>query len=293
MLCGDFFPVPGLWNRGRVAAAGVVVGSTVVRRQLGRELRRLREDAGKTHADVDVARIASPTKMWRIESGKTTVKPGDIWALARLYDVPMDVAEALAALASGTHGEGWWEDHGAVVPDWLGLYAGLEAASRRVSTYHPEVVHGLLQTPLYAEAVIRADPDLSDAVVERRLAFRLERQRAVFGRSAGVLAVLGEGALALRVGSAAVMNSQISHLREIDANGKVHIRILPWTAGAHPSMKGAFTILEFDEPDDPALVYIETHLGSRYFERPHQVSEYRRIFGLLCDAAVPIKEYRP
>jgi transcriptional regulator with XRE-family HTH domain len=265
----------------------------VVRRQLGRELRRLREDAGKTHADVDTARIASPTKMWRIESGRTTVKPGDIWALARLYDVPTDVAEVLAALASGTHGEGWWEDNGVVVPNWLGLYAGLEAASRQVSTYHPEVVHGLLQTPAYAEAVIRADPELPDAVVERRLEFRLDRQRAVFGRSTGVVAILGEGALALRVGSDAVMDGQISHLRALDAGGKVHIRILRWTSGAHPSMKGAFTVLDFDDPDDPALVYIETHLGSRYFERPPEVTEYRRIFGLLCDAAVPMKEYRP
>lgn len=231
--------------------------------------------------------------MWRIESGKTTVRPGDIWALARLYDVPADVAEALAALASGTHGEGWWEDTGAVVPDWLGLYAGLEAASSQVSTYHPEVVHGLLQTPEYAEAVIRADPDLTGAVVQRRLEFRLNRQRAVFGRSARVVTVLGESALALRVGSDAVMDRQTAHLRAIDASGKVHIRILPWTAGAHPSMKGAFTILDFDEPDDPALVYIETHLGSRYLERPQEVTEYRRIFGLLCDAAVPMKEYRP
>jgi hypothetical protein len=274
-----------------MTATGAVVGSTVVRRQLGRKLRRLREDAGKTHADIEAARIASATKMWRIESGKTTVKPGDVWALARLYDVSSDVADALATLASGTYEEGWWEDNDAAVPDWLGLYAGLEAASSQVFTYHPELVHGLLQTPQYAEAVIRANPDLSDSVVRRRLDFRLERQRAVLGRSAGVVAVLGAGALALRVGSDEVMEAQISHLRTIGSS--VEVRILPWTAGAHPSMKGAFTVLDFDNPDDPALVYIETHLGSRYLEQPKQVSEYRRIFQLLHDRAVPIEEYRP
>jgi transcriptional regulator with XRE-family HTH domain len=276
-----------------MAATGVVVGSTVVRRQLGRKLRRLREDAGKTHADVEAARIASATKMWRIESGKTTVKPGDVWALARLYDVSTDVADALAALASGTHEEGWWEENDAAVPDWLGLYAGLEAVSSLVSTYHPELVHGLLQTPQYAEAVIRANPDLSESVVQQRLSFRLERQRAVLGRPSGVVAVLGAGALALRVGSDEVMDAQISHLRTIEAGGKVRIRILPWTAGAHPSMKGAFTILDFDNPDDPALVYIETHLGSRYLEQPQQVAEYRRILTRLNDRAVPITEYTP
>jgi hypothetical protein len=277
-----------------MTATGVVVGSTVIRRQLGRRRRDLREEAGKTHADVEAARIASATKMWRIESGRTTVKPGDVWALARLYDVSTDVADALAALASGTRGEGWWEEYAdAAVPDWLGLYAGLEAVSSQVATYHPELVHGLLQTPQYAEAVIRADPDLSEPVVRQRLAFRLERQRAVLDRSCGVVAVLGAGALALRVGSDAVMDAQIAHLRTIDASGKATIRVRPWTTGAHPSMKGAFTILDFDSPDDPALVYIETHLGSRYLEQPQQVSEYRRIFGMLYDGAVPISDYTP
>lgn len=276
-----------------MTATGVVAGPTVVRRQLGRTLRYLRVDAGKTHADVEAARIASPAKMWRIESGKTAVKPGDVWALARLYDLPSDVADVLASLASGTRDDGWWEDNDRAVPDWLGLYAGLEAVSSQVTTYHPELVHGLLQTPEYAEAVIRADPELSEATVRRRLAFRLDRQRAVLGRAAGVVAVLGAGALALRVGSDEVMDAQVAHLRATGANGKVDIRILPWTTGAHPSMKGAFTVLDFDDPDDPALAYVETHLGSRYLEQPQQLSEYRRIFGLLRDRSVPISEYAP
>ena len=230
--------------------------------------------------------------MWRIESGKAAVKPGDVWALARLYDLPGDVTDALAALAAGTHDEGWWEEYGAAVPDWLGLYAGLEAASAQVSTYHPELVHGLLQTRDYALAVIRANHDLPDSVVEQRPAFRLERQWTVLGRGR-VIAVLGAGALALRVGSDDIMDVQVAHLRAIDARGDVQIGILPWSAGAHPSMKGAFTIPDFDDPDDPALVYIETHLGSRYGEQPRQVAEYRRVFGLLRDRAVPLKEYTP
>ncbi len=41
-----------------------------MRRQLGERLRRLRESAGKTHADVFAAKIASPNKMWTIEKGR-------------------------------------------------------------------------------------------------------------------------------------------------------------------------------------------------------------------------------
>ncbi len=231
--------------------------------------------------------------MWRIETGKVPVKPGDVWALARLYNVPAEVADALAALAAGTRDDGWWEEYGAAVPDWLGLYAGLEAASSTVLTYHPELVPGLLQTPDYARAVISADERLSREVVEQRVAFRLERQRAVLERArpGRVRAILGAGALALVVGSSSVMEAQIAHLRTISAGDQVSVRILPWERGAHPSMKGAFTLLEFEEPEDPPLVHVDTHMGARYMEQPGQLAEYRRIFELLHSKGVPIEEY--
>lgn len=268
-------------------------GSTVVRRQLGRKLRRLREQAGKTHEDVAAAQIASPTKMWRLETGKVAVKPGDIWALARLYDVSNDVTEALVSLAAGTRDDGWWEDYREAVPDWLGLYAGLEAAASTVMTWHPELVHGLLQIPAYAEAVIRADERLSDEIVQQRLAFRMERQRSLLSRTPPprITAVLGAGALSLVVGSRKVMRDQVAHLRAKCARSGVTVRVLPWTAGAHPSMKGPFTVLDFDDPDDPALVYVEHHLGARYLERSQQVGEYRRIFDALLSRTVTIEEY--
>jgi transcriptional regulator with XRE-family HTH domain len=275
-------------------STGNGTGSTVVRRQLGRKLRRLREEAGKSHADVEAAQIASATKMWRIESGKIAVKPGDIWALARLYDVSNEMTDALVSLAAGTRDEGWWEEYGVAVPDWLGLYAGLESAASSVLTYHPELVHGLLQTPDYARAIIHADERLSESVVEERLRFRLERQRAVLsGNNVGrIRAVLGAGALSLVVGSPEVMKAQVSHLRTFSAGEQIDVRILPWVTGAHPSMKGAFTILAFDDPNDPALVYVDTQMGARYMEQPGQVEEYRRIFGVLHTRSIPIEEYK-
>ena len=268
-------------------------GSTVVRRQLGRKLRRLREEAGKSHADVEAAQIASATKMWRIESGKIAVKPGDIWALARLYDVSNQMTDALVSLAAGTRDEGWWEEFGAAVPDWLGLYAGLEGAAASILTYHPELVHGLLQTPDYARAIIRTGEGVSEEMIDQRLAFRMERQRSVLARNnpGRIQAILGAGTLSLVVGSPAIMEAQITHLRTFSARDQIDVRILPWTAGAHPSMKGAFTILGFDDPDDPSLVYVESHLGARYLEQPTQVEEYRRIFGVLRSKSIPLEEY--
>jgi transcriptional regulator with XRE-family HTH domain len=274
-------------------AVGTTAGSTVVRRQLGRKLRRLREEAGKTHEDVAAAHIASPTTMWRIETGKVPVKPGIIWALAHLYDVDPESTDALVALAAGTREEGWWEDYVGAMPDWVGLYAGLEAASTALFDYQPELIHGLLQTEDYARAVTRSNADLSDDVVEQRVAFRMERQRAVFNRSSPgrVISVTTAGVLGLVVGSPDVMEAQIAHLVALSRGGDVAVRVLTARNGLHSAMRGPFTIMDFDDPDDPSLVYVETLVGSRYLEKPEQVAEFRRAFQLIEAQAVPLEEY--
>jgi transcriptional regulator with XRE-family HTH domain len=267
--------------------------SALVRRQLGIRLRRLRVQAGKTLEDVEVAGIAGPTKMWRIEKGKVPVKVGDIWALCSLYAASTEVTEALVALAQGTRGGSYWEEYGnLVVPDWLGLYAGLEGTARSIQTYHPELVPGLLQTPEYARAVISADERLDLSVVDKRVAFRLERQRAALEHEPRprLAVILGAGALALRVGSEQIMQDQKAHLLSIAGRGSMSIRVMPWEAGAYP-MRGAFTLLDFDDPDDPAVVYVEIPLGARYLEQEAQVEECRYVLSVLHAKSVPIKDY--
>ena len=59
------------------------------------------------------------------------------------------------------------------------------------------------------------------------------------------------------------------------------VQVLPFAVGAHAAMAGSFRILDFDDPDDPDMVYIESRLGALYLEEPPEVAEYRRIFDLL------------
>jgi transcriptional regulator with XRE-family HTH domain len=270
-------------------------GSPMVRRQLGRKLRRLREEAGKTHADVEVAQIASISKMYRMESGKTTVKPGDIWALARLYQLPDEVAGVLVSLARGTRDEGWLEQYASAVPQWLSLYAGLEAAAAHIDAYHPELIAGLLQTADYARAIIATNADFTRKVVDQRVAFRMERQKAVFERPAParVRAVLGSAAMCMVVGSVEVMRAQVEHLRKLSACGLVEVRVRPWRAGPHQNMNGSFTLMNFADTDDPDLAHVETYAGSKYIERPEQVEQFRKLHTMLTHTSVPIQEYTP
>jgi len=268
-------------------------GTTIVRRQLGRRLLTLRRQSGKTREDVQAAEICSVTTLWRIETGKIPVKAGTIYALATIYGLDPPTVTALATLAQGTRSTNWWEEFSAdVVPDWLGLYAGLESVASIVANWTPNLVHGLVQTPSYARAIIGVDKRLSADTIDKRVAFRLQRQQAVLSRAdVQIKMIMGAAALFLPVGSVEVMREQAEHLRHLSASGRALVRIIPWAAGAHASMKGAFTILDFADPDDPTTVYVENHVGARYLEEARHVAEYRRVFGELLEMSVPIEEY--
>jgi transcriptional regulator with XRE-family HTH domain len=271
-------------------------GSTVVRRQLGRQLRRLREAAKVAEHDVVEAGLASRAKLWRIESGKTPIKIGDVRALCWLYKVDQATTDALANLAQGTSARGWWEDYGDVLPDWFSLYVGLEAAASEIRTYDPELVHGLLQTPNYHRALfVDSGVEVDEGAVQQQIKLRQGRQQAVTVRTPPlrVTAVLGAGVLARQVGSRAVMKEQIARLRELNQLDHVDIRVLPWSAGAHAAIRmGGFMILDFDNPDDPPVVYLESHTGARYLEKPEELAEYRKIYDLVYQKTIPLGEHK-
>jgi hypothetical protein len=89
-----------------------------------------------------------------------------------------------------------------------------------------------------------------------------------------------------------VLEAQIEHLRRVARRDNVEIKVLPWSVGAHAAMAGAFRILDFDDPDDPDVVYLESHVGALYMEEPAEVNEYRRIFELIRASAIPVEDYR-
>lgn len=130
----------------------------LARRQLGRRLQRFRLEAGFGMDDITEAKIAARTKMWRIESGRISVRQGDVLALARLYGLDSATTDDLLALALATKAAGFQQDHGSPVAEWAGMYADLEAAASVVRNYSCEWVPGLLQTADYARAITGANP---------------------------------------------------------------------------------------------------------------------------------------
>jgi transcriptional regulator with XRE-family HTH domain len=271
-----------------------VTGQRVVRRTLGRRLTRLRLATGKSRREVAEARLGmSEPTLHRIETGKVPVTVANVRALCWLYGADASITDALAELSLGTSQEEWW-DASPVVPDWFKLYVGLEASASRISSYDGEVVPGELQTEQYARAVFAAEQPPDSEAADRHVKLRMQRQQTLFARRPApqLAAVLGAGALTRPVGGQAVLDDQIEYLRRLARRDFVQIRILPWSVGAHAAMAGAFRILDFDDPEDPDVVYLESHVGALYLEETAEVEEYRRIFDLISKDAIPVEEYR-
>ena len=120
--------------------------------------------------------------------------------------------------------------------------------------------------------------------------FRRDRQRRVLADPPDLTIVLGAGALSLVVGSPAVMDTQIDHLRRLDGDGVATVRVLPWTAGAYPT-KGSFTLLDFPDDGYPTVVYVESSLAARYVEKAAQVAEYQQAFEDLMGRTISLEEW--
>jgi transcriptional regulator with XRE-family HTH domain len=264
----------------------------MVRRQLGRRLRDLRVASGRTQEDVATMKIMSLGKLKQIEHGRQFVRPGDAYELGRLYGADAAELERLREMASATSAAGWWQEYGGLAKGF-DTYLDLESSAARLSIFQPTVVHGLLQTEAYALAVERetADPaiapDLAHVKVRvQRLPNLLARQR-----SPDIAVVLGESAMQLRVGDTEVMAGQREHLTRVAALENISIKILVHDAGPHQGMIGPFTVLDFDDPEDPSVAYIDSYIGVRYDDRQGPVHRHRAIFSDVTRKAVPLEEY--
>src|ERR1700729_3404000 len=155
-------------------------GSTVPRRQLGRYLRDLRNSQRLTVRSAAGRLEWSEAKIWRIETGQTSLRSLDVETMCRIYGAAPDLTQALMGLAKETKARGWWHSYGDVIPEGFDLYLGLEEAASSLSWSEAELVPGLLQTEGYARAVISADkPDTDPAEIDRRVQLRIERQALI------------------------------------------------------------------------------------------------------------------
>ena len=268
---------------------------TVGSRRLVIELKQFREAAGLTGEQVAEQMGWSVAKVYRIEGDRVRVLARDVARLLKLYGITGDQAEAVMELGRMARVKDWWHQYSGAIPEWFQFYVGLEAAASAMQEYNAELVTGLLQTEDYARAVMtaamRAETD--DQEMERQIAVRLERQKRLTAPDAPALwAVMNEAVLHRQVGGPGVMAGQLAHIGQLAARPNVTVQVLPFTAGAHPAMLGSFTLMQFPDPADRDVVYLEAETGALYLEKPEDVRRYSLMIDYLRAQALGPAESR-
>ena len=262
---------------------------TVRRRRLGLELRRLREASGLTIERVAESLECSDSKISRIETGQVGATPRDVRDMLELYGVTGAQRDGLVQIAREAREKGWWHAYGNV---HVSAYIGFEAAAASIRTYEVLSVPGLLQTAAYAQAVIHAArPDLGIDELERWTELRMARQSRFAQEDPPTLwAVLDEALLRRPVGGREAMREQLNRLADAATWSNVTLQVMPFAAGEHAGMSGAFTIFRFPESADPDVVYLENATSDLYLERSEEIHWYTRTFEQLCAAALDGEE---
>lgn len=262
-------------------------GPAVRRRKLGAELRALRTSAGLTSGEA--ARLVGwhQSKVSRIETGASGVKPADVRLLLDAYRVgDTNLRELLLVLAGSDESAGrhhWWHAYRGVLPPTYRDFISLESQASAMRTLETSVVPGLLQTPEYARAVTRAAVDgLDDERLDALVEVRLARQDILHAQPPLELsAVLDEAVLRREVGGPEVMARQLKRLLEAARLPQVRLQVLPFTAGAHVGITGPFVIFSFPRTSDLDVVVLDHLTSSLYLERKEDLQAYTEAFNTL------------
>jgi transcriptional regulator with XRE-family HTH domain len=263
-------------------------GPMVRRKLLGRQLRELRDRAGIAQdAAAKYAGLKAPS-ISRMENGKQAILPRTVRLLCQCYGVGAPDMDMLIRQAEESNDRAWYSMYSDTVPQWVESFLGLEAEATEVWTYQAESVPGLLQTPEYVRGVAAAAQlDAKDTELQRSVELRLARQRRLDAAHPPRLhAVLNEGVVLRPVGGRANMAAQLRHLLAMSERDHITVQILPFAAGAHLAMTGAFTMLRFPEQLEMNAVFLEHDHGVTSAERPVDIDRYSRMFEQLTATAL-------
>ncbi|MGK5534261.1 helix-turn-helix domain-containing protein [Streptomyces sp. URMC 129] len=271
---------------------------TVLRMGLGLMLRGRREQRGVSAKAAARLLGCSVSKISRLETGRGRFQLSgqEVAKLLAFYgeNDPRMLAD-VQELVQRANRRGWWLVYADLMPGWFEMFVGLESSASMVRIFEAFHMPGLLQTEGYARALMRAGvPMARSEEVGRRITFRRTRQEALT-RTHGALklwVVIDESVLLRRVGGKAVMIEQLEHVLAMMRRPNVVVQVLPFDADIAAHAGGPITLLRFQAPDMPDVVYLEQADGAEYLDETSRTETYLRILDNLSAVARTKRESR-
>ncbi|MDR7303515.1 helix-turn-helix domain-containing protein [Haloactinomyces albus] len=266
------------------------ISSTVQAVELGLRLRERREQLGLTASSVGKQTGIGGNNLSSIEIAKRRLTSTKLAELAKVYELPDEEQHELEVLRSHTERREWWHDYTRLYSEDFLRFIGLEAGATQLREYAAETIPGLLQTADYARAMIRGgSPYIKPVEVGPRVESRLARQNRLADTDpAQFTVVIGQTALRQEVGGREVMQRQLDRLSRAvqDESMRVDIRVVPYSAGAHPVIGGGLKILSFDSRWVPDMVWQEAVTTGNLIDKHHVVEVLTASFDEALDRAL-------
>lgn len=264
------------------------VGKTpsLLRKQLGRELARLRSYAGLDQRTLGSQVDLKQSTVSRAERAEKLLPLPKVLAWAQVCGASEDMLRRLTELteAAFTQSEAWRD----LLADTVHLQDAVqanEATARTLLYYSPTVIPGLLQTPAYAEHVIRMTNYTGQEDEDAALMGRWRRQEVLSDRTKHFGFLLPE--LVLRWVPAAdrvAMLLQLDRVITVAGQDNVSLSVIP--NGAEPVLPfHGFTIYADRDGDDP-FVGLELVHGYITVDHPIDVESYRDIYSRMVISAL-------
>lgn len=258
--------------------------STGRRRELGSDLRHLRETRGYTGTDMAGRLHWSLTMLSRAETGKRVMSTIEVANYTAVCGVTGDEQKELLALAEEPD-QYRMKPHPGKVPDAVRTLTFYESTASRIDSFEPIYIPGITQTPEYARALFEDGGIVPAADIEACVQARIAR-REVLTRYDPALCTLyvHENALRAMVGSSQVMAEQMLHLLFVGDRPQCSLRVIRTSAGGRGLASGSFHIFHY--PEDPPVVYVQHETTCEFLENGQDLLTYRAVLNRVAGVAL-------
>lgn len=235
-------------------------------------MREQRAKLGLTQAKTGRAINVSGSQIAAIENGRLIPQPPTAARLDALFGTGNEIQKAAEAARNDAQ------------PLWLRPWTEQEAKATLLRAWEPSLIPGLLQTEAYTLAVLRGSR-LPKQAVERTAQVRKDRQAATLGRADPPMlsAIIGEAAL--MCGPTDVLKEQLEHVLRMTELPHVQVLVVPWSAGLHAGLSGAFVIATL--PNRHRVAYVDDQLRGRVVAGP-EVERLELAWEIVSGLALPV-----
>jgi transcriptional regulator with XRE-family HTH domain len=256
---------------------------------------RLRSPEHKTQRQVAAALDWSPVKLLRLEAGHVPIATSDLIALLTQYGITDEKEVSYwVDLARVSRRPTIRDAYRDIFSKPFSEFVQHEAYASAKREYATKLIPGVLQTEEYTEVVLRAylGDTASQEEIDRRIQARAARSEQLFSTSKArpdIVFIIDEATVRRQVGKESgnpeLMVRQLEQLKRVHALTGVTILIVPFDFGMYSALRGPFELLEFPDPADLPILYIENLQGDELFkEDSDEIARYLETFTELEDA---------